>query len=70
MPAAAPAPAADERCLVDAGLLMGRSFRVGWSPQGLLAYPGTLPSPCHQLCLSIRCCHLRTALKRVQGVVG
>ncbi|KAK9829955.1 hypothetical protein WJX72_008858 [[Myrmecia] bisecta] len=34
------APEASERCLVDAGLLMGRSFRVGWGPNGAFAHPG------------------------------
>ncbi|BDA43587.1 Nuclear pore complex protein Nup98-Nup96 [Coccomyxa sp. Obi] len=29
-----------ERCMVDAGLLMGRSFRVGWGPNGRLVHPG------------------------------
>jgi nuclear pore complex protein Nup98-Nup96 len=27
-------------CLVDAGLTMGRSFRVGWGPGGLLLHSG------------------------------
>lgn len=29
-----------ERSLVDAGALLGRSFRAGWGPGGLLAVPG------------------------------
>ncbi|KAI9592112.1 nuclear protein 96-domain-containing protein [Syncephalis fuscata] len=29
-------------CLVDAGLTMGRSFRVGWGPGGLLVHSGRL----------------------------
>ncbi|RKP25440.1 nuclear protein 96-domain-containing protein [Syncephalis pseudoplumigaleata] len=31
-------------CLVDAGLSMGRSFRVGWGPGGLLVHGGQLVS--------------------------
>lgn len=29
-----------QRCMVDAGLLLGRSFRVGWGPNGRLVHPG------------------------------
>ena len=29
-----------QRCLVDAGLLLGRSFRVGWGPNGSLIHAG------------------------------
>lgn len=36
------ATSAHVRCLTDAGLLMGRSFRVGWSPNGVHIRPGTL----------------------------
>lgn len=31
-----------ERVLVDAGLLLGRSFRVGWGPGGTLYRPGMI----------------------------
>ncbi|PRQ56486.1 putative nuclear protein [Rosa chinensis] len=31
----------DSRNIVDAGLLMGRSFRVGWGPNGILVHAGT-----------------------------
>ena len=29
----------------DAGLSMGRSFRVGWGPGGQLVHPGSICSP-------------------------
>lgn len=29
-----------ERCAVDAGLLLGRSCRVGWAPNGRLVHAG------------------------------
>ncbi|KAK9923296.1 hypothetical protein M0R45_031724 [Rubus argutus] len=32
----------DSRNIVDAGLVMGRSFRVGWGPNGILVHAGTL----------------------------
>lgn len=37
-----------ERSPVDAGLLLGRSFRVGWGPGGVIALPGAPPlaRPC------------------------
>ena len=34
-----------EGALIDAGLSMGRSFRVGWGPGGTLVHLGKLCSP-------------------------
>ncbi|KAF7294383.1 SNF2 family helicase [Mycena kentingensis (nom. inval.)] len=34
-----------ESALVDAGLAFGRSFRVGWGPQGVLVHPGAICAP-------------------------
>ncbi|KAK7031341.1 nuclear pore complex protein Nup98-Nup96 [Favolaschia claudopus] len=34
-----------EAALVDAGLAFGRSFRVGWGPDGTLMHPGSLCAP-------------------------
>ncbi|KAI6148667.1 nuclear protein 96-domain-containing protein [Pisolithus tinctorius] len=38
-----------EDALVDAGLALGRSFRVGWGPGGTVAYLGQLCSPSSQV---------------------
>lgn len=38
--------------LVDAGLMAGHSFRVGWAPGGRLAHPGGAPRCCCRTCLS------------------
>src|SRR4051794_29391515 len=35
----------NERSMVDAGLSLGRSFRVGWGPGGIIAHLGSLCSP-------------------------
>ncbi|KAJ6581258.1 nuclear protein 96-domain-containing protein [Mycena capillaripes] len=35
----------NEAALVDAGLAFGRSFRVGWGPDGTLVHPGSLCAP-------------------------
>ncbi|KAH7910133.1 nuclear protein 96-domain-containing protein [Hygrophoropsis aurantiaca] len=40
--------AGTEGALVDAGLALGRSFRVGWGPGGTIAYMGTLCGPSEQ----------------------
>lgn len=29
-------------CLVDAGLMLGQSCRVGWAPNGILVIPGKI----------------------------
>ena len=34
--------AATSGCLVDAGLMLGQSCRVGWAPNGTLVIPGQL----------------------------
>ena len=34
-----------DHVLVDAGLALGRSFRVGWGPGGVLVHPGSLVGP-------------------------
>ncbi|KAJ7180452.1 nuclear protein 96-domain-containing protein [Mycena filopes] len=39
------AVAGNESALVDAGLAFGRSFRVGWGPDGTLVHPGSLCAP-------------------------
>lgn len=36
-----PATGSHSRNIVDAGLFMGRSFRVGWGPNGVLVHSGT-----------------------------
>ena len=41
LPPPSPEPAGGEaRLIVDAGAVLGRSFRVGWGPSGVLAAPG------------------------------
>jgi nuclear pore complex protein Nup98-Nup96 len=35
----------NERAMVDAGLALGRSFRVGWGPSGTLVHLGELCGP-------------------------
>ncbi|THH28963.1 hypothetical protein EUX98_g5225 [Antrodiella citrinella] len=42
---AASAVSGNENALIDAGLTMGRSFRVGWGPGGTLAHLGHLCGP-------------------------
>ncbi|OAY52713.1 nuclear pore complex protein NUP96 [Manihot esculenta] len=37
-----PITGSHSRNIVDAGLFMGRSFRVGWGPNGVLVHPGAL----------------------------
>ncbi len=44
-PALGAGEAAAARSLVDAGLLLGRSFRAGWGPGGVLAVPGAPSLP-------------------------
>lgn len=36
-----------QQLLVDAGLFMGRAFRVGWGPGGILAHCGDIIQPKH-----------------------
>ncbi|KAG6334962.1 hypothetical protein ID866_4118 [Astraeus odoratus] len=44
----ASAVAGNENALVDAGLTLGRSFRIGWGPGGTLAHLGQLCGPSGQ----------------------
>lgn len=59
-----------EHCMVDAGLLMGRSFRVGWGPNGRLVHPGEpqLIKPPHH-CLRLDYCSLRTSILLQEGLL-
>ncbi|KIJ61588.1 hypothetical protein HYDPIDRAFT_42554 [Hydnomerulius pinastri MD-312] len=45
----ASAVAGNEDALVDAGLALGRSFRVGWGPNGTLVHLGQLCGPSSQI---------------------
>lgn len=40
---------ASSGCLVDAGLMLGQSCRVGWAPNGTLFIPGTFQETYAQL---------------------
>lgn len=41
--------AGNESAFVDAGLALGRSFRVGWGPSGKLVHLGELCGPFNKL---------------------